>query len=87
MDLPLDRRPVALSVGEAAADPLGRAAGRVCSGQPDHLAAALISPHCLRTRAFTSGDAMAAELEYVALPASVKDLVRKQWGEIKAAAK
>jgi len=37
--------------------------------------------------AFTSGDAMAAELEYVALPASVKDLVRKQWGEIKAAAK
>lgn len=36
--------------------------------------------------AFNSGDAMAAELEYVALPAQVKDLVRKQWGEIKAAA-
>jgi phosphate transport system substrate-binding protein len=36
--------------------------------------------------AFNSGDAMAAELEYVALPAAVKDLVRKQWGEIKAAA-
>jgi phosphate transport system substrate-binding protein len=36
--------------------------------------------------AFTSGDAMAAELEYVALPGSVKDLVRKQWGEIKASA-
>jgi phosphate transport system substrate-binding protein len=36
--------------------------------------------------AFSSGDAMAAELEYVALPANVKDLVRKQWGEIKAAA-
>jgi phosphate transport system substrate-binding protein len=35
--------------------------------------------------AYTGGDAMAAELEYVALPASVKDLVRKQWGEIKAA--
>lgn len=35
--------------------------------------------------AFTSGDAMAAELEYVALPAAVKDLVRKQWGEIKDA--
>jgi phosphate transport system substrate-binding protein len=35
--------------------------------------------------AFNSGDAMAAELEYVALPANVKDLVRKQWGEIKDA--
>jgi phosphate transport system substrate-binding protein len=35
--------------------------------------------------AFASGDAMAAELEYVALPANVKDLVRKQWGEIKDA--
>ena len=28
---------------------------------------------------------MAAELEYVALPANVKDLVRKQWGDIKDA--
>ncbi len=33
--------------------------------------------------AYKSGDAMAAELEYVSLPANVKDLVRKQWGEIK----
>jgi phosphate transport system substrate-binding protein len=37
--------------------------------------------------AFNSGDAMAADLEYVALPGAVKDLVRKQWGEIKASAK
>ena len=36
--------------------------------------------------AFKNGDAMAAELEYVALPTTVKDLVRKQWGEIKDAA-
>ncbi len=35
--------------------------------------------------AYVNGDAMAAELEYVALPANVKDLVRKQWGEIKDA--
>ena len=35
--------------------------------------------------AYNNGDAMAAELEYVALPANVKDLVRKQWGEIKDA--
>ena len=35
--------------------------------------------------AFTNGDKMAAELEYVALPDSVKALVRKQWGEIKDA--
>lgn len=35
--------------------------------------------------AYGNGDAMAAELEYVALPANVKDLVRKQWGEIKDA--
>ena len=35
--------------------------------------------------AYKGGDAMAAELEYVALPAGVKDLVRKQWGEIKDA--
>ena len=33
--------------------------------------------------AYTQGDAMAADLEYVALPANVKDLVRKQWAEIK----
>lgn len=33
--------------------------------------------------AYKNGDAMAAELDYVALPASVKDLVRKQWGELK----
>ena len=33
--------------------------------------------------AFVGGDQMAADLEYVSLPASVKDLIRKQWGEIK----
>ncbi|MBH1985762.1 MAG: phosphate ABC transporter substrate-binding protein PstS [Burkholderiales bacterium] len=32
--------------------------------------------------AFTGGDKAAADLEYVALPTSVKDLVRKQWGSI-----
>ena len=35
--------------------------------------------------AFTGGDAMASDLEYVPLPDSVKALVRKQWGEIKDA--
>jgi phosphate transport system substrate-binding protein len=35
--------------------------------------------------AYASGDAAAAELEYVALPDAVKSLVRKQWGEIKDA--
>lgn len=35
--------------------------------------------------AFNNGDAAAAELEYVALPDAVKNLVRKQWGEIKDA--
>ncbi len=35
--------------------------------------------------AYNSGDAMASDLEYVPLPASVKALVRKQWGEIKDA--
>lgn len=35
--------------------------------------------------AYASGDKMAGELEYVALPDSVKALVRKQWGEIKDA--
>ena len=33
--------------------------------------------------AYTNGDKMAAELEYVALPDAVKALVRKQWGDIK----
>ncbi|MGE5864820.1 MAG: phosphate ABC transporter substrate-binding protein PstS, partial [Rhizobacter sp.] len=33
--------------------------------------------------AYTNGDKAAADLEYVALPESVKNLVRKQWGEIK----
>jgi phosphate transport system substrate-binding protein len=33
--------------------------------------------------AYNSGDSMAAELEYVPLPDSVKALVRKQWTEIK----
>jgi phosphate transport system substrate-binding protein len=35
--------------------------------------------------AYTGGDKMAAELEYVSLPDAVKALVRKQWGEIKDA--
>ena len=35
--------------------------------------------------AYLNGDKMAAELEYVALPEAVKNLVRKQWGEIKDA--
>ena len=35
--------------------------------------------------AYVSGDKMAADLEYVALPDNVKALVRKQWGEIKDA--
>jgi phosphate transport system substrate-binding protein len=33
--------------------------------------------------AYDNGDKMAAELEYVPLPDSVKNLVRKQWAEIK----
>ncbi len=32
--------------------------------------------------AFMNGDAMATELEYVPLPASVKDLVRREWAKI-----
>jgi len=35
--------------------------------------------------AYVNGDKMAAELEYVALPDAVKNLVRKQWSEIKDA--
>ena len=35
--------------------------------------------------AYLNGDKMAADLEYVALPDAVKNLVRKQWGEIKDA--
>ena len=35
--------------------------------------------------AYTQGDKMAADLDYVPLPDSVKALVRKQWGEIKDA--
>jgi len=30
--------------------------------------------------AYANGDKMADDLEYVPLPASVKDLVRKSWG-------
>jgi phosphate transport system substrate-binding protein len=38
--------------------------------------------------AYASGDKMAEELDYVPLPAAVKDLVRKQWADqLKAAAK
>ena len=36
--------------------------------------------------AYTNGDKMAADLEYVALPDAVKALVRKQWGDIKDSA-
>ncbi len=36
--------------------------------------------------AYVNGDKAADELDYVPLPTSVKDLVRKQWGEIKDAA-
>ena len=32
--------------------------------------------------AYNNGDAMATELEYVPLPASVKDLVRREWAKI-----
>lgn len=35
--------------------------------------------------AYVNGDKAADELDYVPLPASVKDVVRKQWGEIKDA--
>jgi phosphate transport system substrate-binding protein len=35
--------------------------------------------------AYHTGDQMAADLEYVSLPPALKDLVRKQWGEIKDA--
>ena len=35
--------------------------------------------------AYANGDKMAADLEYVPLPDSVKALVRKQWGDIKDA--
>ncbi|MDZ5458980.1 phosphate ABC transporter substrate-binding protein PstS [Azohydromonas lata] len=35
--------------------------------------------------AFTGGDAMAADLEYVALPDNLKALVRKQWANVKGA--
>ena len=35
--------------------------------------------------AYTNGDKMANDLEYVSLPDAVKTLVRKQWGEIKDA--
>ena len=35
--------------------------------------------------AYTNGDAMASELEYVVLPESLKTLVRKQWATIKGA--
>jgi phosphate transport system substrate-binding protein len=33
--------------------------------------------------AFANGDKMSTELEYVPLPAAVKELVRKSWGEVK----
>jgi phosphate transport system substrate-binding protein len=33
--------------------------------------------------AYVSGDKMSEELEYVPLPANVKDMVRKEWGNVK----
>ena len=36
--------------------------------------------------AYTTGDKSAADLEYVPLPAAVKDLVRKQWAGLTDAA-
>ncbi|MET0335996.1 MAG: phosphate ABC transporter substrate-binding protein PstS, partial [Rhizobacter sp.] len=35
--------------------------------------------------AYVNGDQSAADLDYVAMPDSVKGLVRKQWGELKDA--
>ena len=35
--------------------------------------------------AYTNGDKTAVELEYVPLPASVKDIVRKSWIQVKDA--
>jgi phosphate transport system substrate-binding protein len=35
--------------------------------------------------AFANGDKAAAELDYVSLPQSVKDLIRKEWGGVKDA--
>lgn len=35
--------------------------------------------------AYKNGDKMASDLEYVPLPDSVKDLIRKQWGQLKDA--
>jgi phosphate transport system substrate-binding protein len=35
--------------------------------------------------AYNNGDKMADDLDYVPLPASVKELVRKQWGDVKDA--
>ena len=33
--------------------------------------------------AYVNGDKAAEELDYVPLPAAVKDMIRKQWGEVK----
>jgi len=35
--------------------------------------------------AYKNGDAAASQLDYVPLPAAVKDLVRKQWSAVKSA--
>ncbi|MEY2840080.1 MAG: hypothetical protein RJB60_2379, partial [Pseudomonadota bacterium] len=35
--------------------------------------------------AYVNGDKTAGDLEYVPLPAAVKDLVRKQWGSVMGA--
>ena len=34
---------------------------------------------------YVNGDKTAAELDYVPLPASVKDIVRKSWAQVKDA--
>ena len=47
--------------------------------------ATFIMMHKVQEWAYTNGDKMANELEYVSLPDAVKALVRKQWGEIKDA--
>jgi phosphate transport system substrate-binding protein len=36
--------------------------------------------------AYAKGDAMASDLDYVPMPAAVKDAIHKQWNEIKDSA-
>ncbi len=53
------------------------------SDKPEQVAAALK----FFNWAFTSGDKMAADLDYVALPPKVKDLVRAEWKNVRGAEK